>query len=241
MTEMFDEPPLPILLYHKCPSNLEEQFKVIRDCVYHPVHLAEVRGYFEKPSKLPKNLLVITFDDALQDFYDVAVPLLKHFDFPATICVPTGCISDDPLHRRIDNWKNNECSTNPLMTWDELRALKLLTTVDGKALIEYASHSVRHTNLNDFESDEKVLRYEVVCSKSALQSLLNIEDPIFFCFPYGGGEGKLTKLLRDAGYAGALMVEGMKWGQFRIPRHVPEDDDPVKLGRWLEEQRRYCK
>jgi peptidoglycan/xylan/chitin deacetylase (PgdA/CDA1 family) len=237
MIEMFEEPALPILLYHKCPSNLERQFEVIRECGYSPVHLAEVKDYFEKPSKLPQGSLVLSFDDALQDFFDTAVPLLKRFDFPATVCVPTGCVSDHPLRRKIDNWENNESSTNPIMTWDELKELKQLTTIDGKSLIEFASHSVRHANLNNIEFDEKALRYEIECSKLALKNLLEIEDPVFFCFPYGAGEGKPTKLLIEAGYAGALMVTGMKWSQYRIPRYAPEDNDENKLRLWLNEQK----
>jgi hypothetical protein len=94
-------------------------------------------------------------------------------------------------------------------------------------------------NLNDIESDERALRYEIECSKLALKYLLEIEGPIFFCFPYGGGEGKQlpTKLLREAGYAGALMVTGEKWGQYRIPRHQPIDNDESKLRLWLNEQK----
>jgi peptidoglycan/xylan/chitin deacetylase (PgdA/CDA1 family) len=238
--KMFEEPALPILLYHECPSNLEKQFKTIRDCGYSPVHLAEVKGYFEQPNKLPASCLVLTFDDALQDFFDTAVPLLRRFNFPATICVPTGYVSDDPLRRRISNWKNNEDSTSPIMTWNELNKLKQLTTIGGKALIEFASHSVRHTNLNEIEFDENALRYEIECSKSALKYLLEVEDPIFFCFPYGGGEGKPLpeKLLKETGYAGALMVEGVKWDPYRLPRYEVQDKDgESKLRLWLNEQR----
>lgn len=221
------------------PPNLEGQFEVIRECGYIPGRLAEFNDYFEKPEKFPQDRLVLSFDDALQDFFDNAVPLLKRFGFPATVCVPTGCVSDQLLRRRLDNWKNNQDSINPIMTWDELKELRQLTAIDGKALIEFASHSVRHTNLNDIEFDEKALRYEIECSKLALKCLLEIEDPIFFCFPYGGGEGKPlpTRLLVEAGYAGSLMVTGEKWSQYRIPRHQPEDNDENKLRLWLNEQK----
>lgn len=237
MVEMFEEPPLPILLYHKCPSNLEKQFEIIRECGYSPVHLADVKGYFEKPNKLPEGNLVLTFDDALQDFYDIALPLIKRFNFSATVCVPTGYVSDHHLHRKIDNWENNHNSINPIMTWDELRELKKLATFDGRPLIEFASHSVQHTNLNNIEFDEKALRYEIESSMSALKNLLEIEDPVFFCFPYGAGEGKFTKLLIEVGYAGALMVKGDEWSQYRIRRHELEDNDENKLRLWLNEQR----
>lgn len=239
MVEMFEEPSLPILLYHKCPSNLERQFEIIRECGYSPVHLADVKGYFEKPNKLPEGNLVLTFDDALQDFFDTAIPLLKCFDFPATVCVPTGYVSDHHLYRKVDNWKNNEDSTNHIMTWDELNELKQLTSIDGKALIEFSSHSVQHTNLNDIEFDKDALRYEIENSKLMLECFLEIEDPVFFCFPYGGGEGKPlpTELLMEAGYAGALMVCGEKWGQYRIPRYASEDNDENKLRLWLNKQK----
>jgi len=192
--EMFEEPALPILLYHQCPPNLERQFDVIRKSGYKTVHLAEVLSYFEKPSKIPPDYLVLTFDDALLDFFDIAVPLLKHFDFSATICVPTGRISSNSQDRSLDNWENNENSTNPVMTWDELKELKQLVKTDSAALIEFASHSASHVNLNNL-ADKEALRHEIFSSKTELQDRLGVQDPIFFCFPYGAGEGKFSNLL----------------------------------------------
>jgi peptidoglycan/xylan/chitin deacetylase (PgdA/CDA1 family) len=236
MKEKFEEPALPILLYHKCPPNLESHFEIIRNHGYSTVHLTEVEGYFERPDKLPQDRLALTFDDALLDFFDVAIPLLQRFDFSATVCVPTGRVSPSSGQRNLDNWENNRDSRNPIMTWEEIRELNSLTKADGTRLIEFAAHSVSHTNLNNLEAAKETLLHEISASKAELQNQLGIQDPIFFCFPYGGGEGKFTDLLRKTGYAGALMVTGEKWSTYRIPRHAPEDDE-AKLVNWLNKQR----
>jgi len=33
------------------------------------------------------------------------------------------------------------------------------------------------------------------------------------------------------------MVNGVKWGKYRIPRHVPDNNDEEKLLMWLTEQK----
>src|SRR5690349_17819808 len=42
-----------------------------------------------REGKAWQGLMAITFDDALRDFLANAVPILKKYDFPATMFVPT--------------------------------------------------------------------------------------------------------------------------------------------------------
>jgi peptidoglycan/xylan/chitin deacetylase (PgdA/CDA1 family) len=52
---------------------------------------------------IPPHAVAITFDDGYQDNYTHAYPILKHFDFPATIFLATGTLDSTPLlwHDRV--------------------------------------------------------------------------------------------------------------------------------------------
>jgi peptidoglycan/xylan/chitin deacetylase (PgdA/CDA1 family) len=206
--------PVPILMYHQCPEDiLREHFQWIDDNGYTPVHLSDVADYFEdpRPDLFPEKKIVLTFDDALQDFFDHAYPLLKNeFNFTATVCVPTHWVSDDP---KRSEWEHG--SREPTMTWGKLGILV-------KEGFEIISHSVTHESFDKFETDTDRLRYEIGESKRALIRELEIEEVRFFCFPYGAGWGKEKPemVLAEEEYKGALRAgyAGEGWNCYCIPR-----------------------
>ncbi len=214
--------PIPILMYHKFPQDsLKQHVQWICDNKYIPSHLNEVKKYLVSPQQtpFPDRRLVLTFDDALKDFFDNAYPLLKEFDFPATICVPVGYVSHGATVRKVDNWANNETSTNQIMTWDELKELA------GNPLFEIIPHSATHIPFDSdtIEKDECKLECEIGRSKAVLQERLELTTVEFFCFPGGAGWGKPKpeKVLERHNYVGALRAEynnGEGWNRYCIPR-----------------------
>jgi peptidoglycan/xylan/chitin deacetylase (PgdA/CDA1 family) len=56
---------------------------------YQVVSLAEVVDAVESKAPLPPRAVLITFDDAYSDFGEIAWPILKRFQLPATLFVPT--------------------------------------------------------------------------------------------------------------------------------------------------------
>jgi len=213
---------LPILVYHHCPSDFEFQLNYLKELGYNLVHLNDVVEYLIEPKKMkfPEKRIVLTFDDAYMDFKQAAHLLENNgFKGKATICVPTGYVSEDVNIRKFWN-------QSPIMNWNELKQLK----DDG---FEIISHSVSHANLDDIKDDKEQLRYEIGCSKRALKfhPKLKIENLQFFCFPFGAGwkekgnsDQRINNVLRDEGYIGALRAEykvGEPWDQFCIPRCEP--------------------
>lgn len=90
---------LPILMYHRF-SECEEYGKTSRKtfethlkylkCNYKIIALSEAVKYLGDGNKLPNRTAVLTIDDGYRDFYDVAFPVLRDFDVPATLYVVTG-------------------------------------------------------------------------------------------------------------------------------------------------------
>lgn len=232
---------LPVLMYHAPNKDtLEEQFQWLRDNQYTSVHLNEILNYFINPktTSYPIKTVVLTFDDAYQNFHSIVCPLLKNFDFKATLCVPTGEIPIQEENRKQPPiWTNGK---GPLMTWDEIRNARSFKTEKGEDLIEFIPHSVTHRYFNELEqldNPEEEFRKEVKDSKERLSVELEITiDSIkLYCLPGGIGEGKdiVERVLHDENYIGALRAQykkGDKWNRYRIPRCEPNNkNDLIKL------------
>jgi peptidoglycan/xylan/chitin deacetylase (PgdA/CDA1 family) len=89
------------------PSGFAAQMECLRQH-FHVVGLDEVRDAFTHGRKLPPRAVLITFDDAFQDFRQHAWPVLKRLELPVTLFVPTA-FPDQPsrvfwwdlLHRLV--------------------------------------------------------------------------------------------------------------------------------------------
>ncbi|MEQ1603583.1 MAG: polysaccharide deacetylase family protein [Pyrinomonadaceae bacterium] len=90
---------MPILMYHRF-SESEEFGKTSRKAFethlkyltrhYKIISLTDAVRYLADGEELPNRTAVLTIDDGYRDFYDVAFPILREFDLPATIYVVTG-------------------------------------------------------------------------------------------------------------------------------------------------------
>ncbi len=94
----FNQNRILILTYHRF-SDTDTQFTVSRSqFAAHLSYLTKYRTIFsfdeiserlENGKKLPENAAIITIDDGYRDAYEIAFPLLKKFDAPATVFVIT--------------------------------------------------------------------------------------------------------------------------------------------------------
>jgi peptidoglycan/xylan/chitin deacetylase (PgdA/CDA1 family) len=91
-----------VLMYHRFSSTIKYRFTskayfekqiayISRQ--YNPLTLSQLIDlkYFHN-EKMPDNSIVITVDDGYLDFYDVAFPILKKYNVPATLYVTSGFI-----------------------------------------------------------------------------------------------------------------------------------------------------
>ncbi len=93
--------------------------------------LSEVIENLQDEKSLPPNTVVITIDDGYQDAFEIAFPILKRFNFPATVYAVT-----DFLDKKC--W-----------LWTDLMRYVLLETETGAAEIEFEGEDKIEANLSD--------------------------------------------------------------------------------------------
>jgi peptidoglycan/xylan/chitin deacetylase (PgdA/CDA1 family) len=64
---------------------------------YQVVSLEEGVQWLKRGKELKDKLVAITFDDGYESFYTLALPVLKKYDFPATMFLPTDYVNQDAI------------------------------------------------------------------------------------------------------------------------------------------------
>lgn len=152
------------------------------------LHIAELRrrgrqivSLDEYVDDRPKAAVVLTFDDGWADNYEVAVPVLRSLDAPATFFLTTDHLSGErPDPRR--------------MTPEQVREL------DG-GLFTFGGHTRTHQALTRLEPGP--LESEVAGCRSDLTHLLS-QPPRWFAYPGGAFDSRCADAVRSAGWDGAL-------------------------------------
>jgi peptidoglycan/xylan/chitin deacetylase (PgdA/CDA1 family) len=141
-----------------------------------------------------RNLYVITFDDALLDFYINAMPILREFDYPVTMFVPSGLVGQ---HAKWDTYDNSK----PLMSWGQLAQCQQWN-------VTFASHTVNHVRLT--ECSDLTLSYELQTSLHMLQNKL---EKVISALAYPGGyqDARIRRAAGIAGYQYGLGASS-RWG-----------------------------
>ena len=184
-----------------------EQMEYLRTHGYNPVSLDDILKAREGKKELPKNPVLLTFDDAYISYYNFVVPILEKFGYPLILAFVVS-FSDNPP----------EGLPEPLMTWDQLRE------VASKRLVEVASHTydlhkgiqynpqgnigsavaVRTYNPNTktYET-EKEYRARIEADFSAQDALFLKKlrfKPRALVWPYGWYNAISTEVAQKAGY-----------------------------------------
>ena len=134
--------------------------------------------------------VVLTFDDGYRDFYTHAFPIIKKYDFPAIVFLPTEFVGGGILGIREKSH----------LSWQEIKALK-------SQGIWFGSHTARHLQLKGLEKDQ--IELEIKKSKEMLEdklgfSILSFSYP--FSFPQVDKKFKkyIQEELASAGYEHAV-------------------------------------
>jgi peptidoglycan/xylan/chitin deacetylase (PgdA/CDA1 family)/SAM-dependent methyltransferase len=194
--EMTDR--LPILMYHQIapsgpdeldgmrvtPEAFEAQLAHLRKHGYYGVTLRHLEYALASGRVLDGRAVLLTFDDAYQDFFDHAFPLLTAYRFPATVFV----VAD--LAGTSSTWDADLGPTSPLMDWPTIRRIE----AGG---VEIGSHSGPHRALTGV-APRDALRQEIAAREKFRSELGHSVDGI--AYPYGDSDDVVRQTMRLAGY-----------------------------------------
>lgn len=189
-----------ILMYHSIGNNgvlftvttedLEKQLVFLKKGKYNVIRLADLVEKMRNKEKVPPKTIILTFDDAYRDNYLNTFPLLKKYNFPATVFIPTDYIGKEMI--------NSEGKTIPVMSWSEAQEM------EESGLIDFASHSHTHPMMNRIAFEEFI--NEIKTSENLLNQ--NLKRPVkIFSFPKGKFKPEHVDYLKKQGYLGAVTVK----------------------------------
>lgn len=96
-----------VLMYHRISKEIdnidlskkkkfEEQMGHLSEN-YNVITFDKLVDCYKTKKKIPRNSVIITFDDGYKDNYEIAYPILKKYKLPATIFLTTGHINNNEL------------------------------------------------------------------------------------------------------------------------------------------------
>ena len=211
---------IPVLMYHSIaedgpsllaryrttPECFEGQLLWLRRNGYHAIGSEELLWFIENRHPFYGRPVIITFDDALQDFADAAWPMLRKHDFKAEVFVVTDFAG------KIARWDAAYGPPAPLMDAETIARLHAEGVCFGSHLATHAGAA----GLSTFELIEELAR-----SRSALARWLG-RPARSMAAPYSLSDDRLRRLAREAGYK---ICFGAREGLASL------SDDPIDLPR----------
>ena len=191
---------VPVVMYHRVINKSEnegihgtyiyenifrEHLKYLKDNNFSVITFEDLnnigwRNRFDKNKKY----IIITFDDGYVDNYELAFPILKEFNFKATIF-----LMGESTYNEWDVKADGEKSF-PLMSVEMIKEMQDYG-------IEFGAHTFNHPKLNKLSNDE--IKYQIVDVKKPLEEKIGREI-ITFAYPYGILNDYAKKMVEEAGY-----------------------------------------
>ena len=220
-----DEVKVPILLYHHIsvspigsryyvpPDKFESEIKLLHDWGYSTITTSMLVNSILVGASLPPRPILITFDDANEDNYTNAFPIMKKYGFTGVLYLPYDYLG-----------------TNGYLTVDQVKEM-------ASGGWEVGSHSMTHS-INFPVMDPPIMRSEIVDSRKKLQALLGL--PILtFAYPFGDAPNGAVDYVHFAGYIAAMGATGFTADQgtsnlFVLQRcEIKGSDDAKSMTRFL--------
>jgi peptidoglycan/xylan/chitin deacetylase (PgdA/CDA1 family) len=207
-----------VLLYHSISDNRDDPYAVtpqvflehmtwLRTHRYRVISHGQFLDSFKKGINQPRSV-ILTFDDGYADFFDVALPVLCKFGFPAIVFIPTG------KNNQQSDWTLHHLQ-KPLMTLEQIQRVTQMG-------VQVGSHSASHVSLTDI--DAETLKKELEDSLRYIKQLPS-NTGLCLAYPYGRAGNREQSAAQKAGYDSAYLAGGL-WGNglgsnlFQLTRYL---------------------
>jgi peptidoglycan/xylan/chitin deacetylase (PgdA/CDA1 family) len=188
-----------VLTYHhfseQCSNTLcipvaefARQMAFLKKAGYRAITMKELLKFIDYQEPLPRKAVAITIDDGYRSVYDLAYPILKKYDFTATLFIYTDFIDNSPN----------------ALTWEQLREL-------AQAGFEVEAHTITHADLTLKRKGESQANYlqrvrrELQVPRELIRKHLG-QNPVWLAYPYGRWNNLVVSMAMEAGYRGGVTV-----------------------------------
>jgi len=191
---------IPILCYHRFgdtghvkltvpEEKFREQMQYLKDNDYRVIPMTDMYKFISGEEELPKKAVIITIDDGYRSTYEIAYPILKEFDLPATLFLYT-----------------DFAGAGDAIKWSHARKMA------ASGLIDIQPHSKSHPNMSLSKTSESNSAYR----KRILEEVDNptrkikkyVKNPLHtFAYPYGDTNKMIINHLKKTGYDLGVTVQ----------------------------------
>lgn len=198
---------IPILMYHRVINSKDNEgvhgtyiyedmfrkhLKYLKENNYEVITFKELKRIsWRNRFNSNKKYIIITFDDGYVDNYELAFPILKEFNFKATIFLMA-----ESTYNEWDVKSSNE-KIFPLMTKEMILEMQDYG-------IEFGAHTFNHPKLNKVSNED--IKHQVIDCKKILEEKID-SDIITFAYPYGLLNDYAKKMAEKAGYDFAVATD----------------------------------
>ena len=166
---------LRVLMYHKIDTNRKDFLTVLKKDFekqmqfvsqnYTPIRLSMLMEHIQKGTDLPKNSILITFDDGFANNFHLAYPVCKRLNLPFAIF---------PVAKFIGTNSNFDGENQEFLNKEQMLSMS--------DLVEFGYHSHDHKNLMEIEAIE--WKNEI---KKAIETAQKFEISMlpFWAYTYG--------------------------------------------------------
>ncbi len=178
------------------PDTFRSQMEHIKARGYTTIAPSDLINFFDAGTPLPAKPILLTFDDAYEDFGSVAAPVLREFGLKAISFVPTGLVENPDY-----------------LIWSKISEL------NGWGTLYFANHTWSHRNV---AASEEVDHREISTADTQLSDR-GLNPNKVFAYPYGIASATGIRILQNLGYKlafttipGSILCRGQRLALPRI-------------------------
>lgn len=166
--------------------------------------------------EIPKKTVVITFDDGYEDNFINAFPILKKYNFKATIYIVLNRFNQDWATDKDLDQSSYELNSEKMLLDEQIQEMI------NSHLIEIGSHTLDHVALPKISIHEKIKQIKE--SKVRIENMFNVKCNSF-AYPFGFFDKDSTKIVQECDYTNAVttingVFNEIQYSNFEIPRII---------------------
>jgi len=163
------------------PLVFDFELKALKDNNYQTYFVRDIPAILKSGNVPTQKSIVLTFDDGYEDFYQNVFPLLKKYQFKATIYIIANFIGRPGF-----------------MTESQIQELV------NSGIIELGAHTLTHPSLKSIPID--VAKIQIFGSKQKLEELFHVPVTTF-AYPGGSYNDVVVEFVKEASFSAALTTK----------------------------------